>query len=124
MTKKLVKANVFSENKFGAVSPEFEEIVSLYYGAKVTDLGDNVAQNGYFKKISGYMLYSTNNLTNTAVLSLATQPTADDTVVIQGVTFTFVASPTAAGDVDIGASVDATRANLAALINAPSTTTA
>lgn len=51
------------------------------------------------------------------VLSLATQPTADDTVTVKGVTFTFVASPSAAGDVDLGANVDATRANLAAAIN-------
>lgn len=80
--------------------------------------------NGYIMSYMGYDFYVSNQLTSTAVLSLATQPTANDTVTIAGVTFTFVASPSAAGDVDIGANVDATRANLATLINAPSTTTA
>lgn len=72
----------------------------------------------------GIKFYVSNQLTSTAVLSLATQVTADDTVVIAGVTFTFKAAPAAAGEVDIGANVDGTRANLATLINAPDTTTA
>lgn len=55
------------------------------------------------------------------VLSMATNPTANDTVTVKGVTFTFVASPTNAGDVDIAGSADATRANLAAAINGTGT---
>ena len=123
-TRKLRQLNVYDTDLVAAVSPRFENVVSLYYGAKVTDLGDDVAQNGFFNKISGYKMYSTNNLTCSAVLALATNPTANDTVTIQGVTFTFVSSiGTTAGNVLIGASADATRANLATLINAPQTTT-
>jgi len=55
------------------------------------------------------------------VLSMATNPTADDTVTVKGVTFTFKASPAAAGEVDIGASADATRAILANAINGSAT---
>lgn len=51
------------------------------------------------------------------VLALATNPTANDTVTVKGVTFTFVASPTTAGHVDIGGDADTSRANLAAAIN-------
>lgn len=51
------------------------------------------------------------------VLSLATNPTADDTVTVAGVTFTFKATPSAAGEVDIAGSADATRALLARAIN-------
>ena len=51
------------------------------------------------------------------VASIATQVTADDTVTVKGVTFTFKAAPSAAGEVDIGADVDGSRANLAAAIN-------
>jgi len=124
VTKKLRLANVYDTNNFGIISPEFEEILTVYYGSKATDLGDKSTLNGFYAKISGFDLYSSNNLTGTASLALATQPTADDTIVIQGVTFTFKAVPSAAGEVDLGSDVDATRANLAALINAPSTTTA
>ena len=119
-TKKLAKLNIMDTDKVGVISPEVEEFISLYYGAKVTDLGDKVAENGYFTKISGYQLYTSNNTTGSAVLALATQPTDGDTVVIQGVTFTFKTTlGSTPGNVLIGASADAARANLAALINAP-----
>jgi hypothetical protein len=56
---------------------------------------------------------------------MATQPTDGDTVTINGVVFTFKTTlGSTAGNVLIGGSADAARANLAALINAPSTTTA
>jgi len=42
---------------------------------------------------------------------------ADDTVTVKGVTFTFKASPSAAGEVDLGADDDGSMANLAAAIN-------
>lgn len=80
--------------------------------------------NGRWKEIAGFDLFVSNNLTGTAVLALATNPTANDTVTIQGVTFTFVSSiGSTAGNVLIGANVDATRANLATLINSPTATT-
>lgn len=124
-TKKLNKLNVYSNDRVGVVSPDFESVVSQYYGAKVTDLGDDVSLNGYFRSISGYKLFSSNNLTASAVLGMATNPTASDTVTIAGQVFTFVSSiGTTAGNVLIGGSADATRANLATLINAPWTTTA
>lgn len=124
-TKKLSKLNIYDNDKIGIISPEVEEYISLYYGAKVTDLGDNVSENGYFTKISGYNLYTSNNICGNATLAMATNPTNWDTVTIQGVTFTFV-SPigTTPWNVLIGGSADASRANLAALINAPQTTTA
>lgn len=51
------------------------------------------------------------------VLTAATNPTADDTVTVAGVTFTFKASPSAAGEVDLGTDDEESRANLAAAIN-------
>jgi len=44
--------------------------------------------------------------------------TADDTVTVGGITYTLVAAPAVAYDVDIGANVTETGANLAAAINA------
>ena len=63
-------------------------------------------------------MYVSENLTAEAVLGLATEPTANDTVTINGVVFTFVASPTLPGDIDLGGSADVSRANLTAAINA------
>lgn len=123
--KKLRKNNINSTNLIGVISPEFEEKLSIYYGDKATSFGDDVAQNGFYRNAGGFSLYTSNNLTGSAVLALATQPTDGDTVTIQGVTFTFkTILGSTAGNVLIGASADAARANLAALINAPSTTTA
>ena len=51
------------------------------------------------------------------VLGLATNPTANDTVTVAGVVFTFVAIPAAAGQVDIGADADASRVLLTAAVN-------
>lgn len=121
--KKLRLQNVPLEMAYAVISPEFEDILVQYGIGRDTTMGDGVFSNGYIGKANGFKLYVSNNLSGSAVLALATQPTANDTITIEGVTFTFVASPAAAGDVDIGANVDATRANLATLINAPTTTT-
>jgi hypothetical protein len=61
--------------------------------------------------------YVTSEVEHEQVLGMATNPTANDTVTVKGVTFKFVASPSAAGDIDIGGSVDVSRANLEAAIN-------
>jgi hypothetical protein len=67
---------------------------------------------------SGVDVFMSNNLRHVAVLSMATNPTAGDTITFAGVTYTFVATLTgAAGEIHITGSVDATRANLAEAIN-------
>lgn len=90
-------------------------------GARETGFGDRVLENGIVGPLLGYTIVQSNNLPYSAVLNLATQPTEADTVTIAGVTFEFNATPgdAVAGNVgvDLGANVDATRANLAAAIN-------
>lgn len=93
------------------------------------DVADEAFRNsvarGYRGRFLGMSVYVAGCLTASRVLDMATQPTAGDTVTINGQVFT-AASPigTTAGNFLIGADVDATRANLAALLNAPGTTTA
>ncbi len=90
-----------------------------YLLGKNADFVNALFQNGYVnEQIAGAKVYVSENLTGEATLGLATQVTANDTVSVNGVTFTFVASPTNPGDIDIGANVDGTRANLTAAINA------
>lgn len=92
---------------------------------KNIDLAGSVFQNGYTGDVSGAHVYVSENLTGTALLSMATTPTDGDTVVINGVTFTFKTTlGSTAGNVLIGGSADVARANLTALLNAPNTTTA
>lgn len=99
--------------------------ITEYLLGKNIDLAGAVFKNGYAGPVGGADLYISENLTGTAVLGLATTPTDGDTVVIGGVTFTFKTTlGSTAGNVLIGGSADAARANLAALINAPGTTTA
>jgi len=109
----------FVTDSFGA------GLMSQYLLGKNIDLAGSVFKNGYTGDVSGAQVYVSENLTGTATLNMATQPTDGDTVVINGVTFTFkTVLGSTAGNVLIGASADAARANLAALINAPGTTTA
>jgi hypothetical protein len=121
----LAKRNVMSKDKYAVISPEFESILVQYVEGRETVKGDQVGMNGYVMSYMGYDFHVSNQLTNTAVLALATNPTNTDTVTIAWQTFTFVSSiGTTPGNVLIAGNVDGTRANLATLINAPGTTTA
>ena len=123
----LAKKNISSKDRYAVISPEFESILVQYVAGKETVKADQVGLNGYLMTYMGYDFYVSNQLTSTAELVLSQDVTANDTVVIAGVTFTFVASltsPAVAGEVVAGANAAASRVNLAALINAPATTTA
>lgn len=93
------------------------------------DVADEAFQNkvarGYRGRFLGMDVYVASCLTTSRVLDMATQPTAGDTVTINGQVFTFVAAiGTTAGNILIGADVDTTRGYLNTLLNAPGTTTA
>lgn len=99
--------------------------MTQYLLGKNIDLAGAVYRNGYTGDVSGAEVYVSENLTGSALFSMATQPTDGDTVTINGVVFTFKTTlGSDPGNVLIGGSADAARANLAALINAPGTTTA
>jgi len=91
--------------------------VTQYLLGKNIDLAEYVFKNGYTGDVSTAQMYISENLPATAVLTTATNPTADDTFTVNGVTFTFKATPAAAGEIDIGADADATRVLIAAALN-------
>ncbi len=98
--------------------------IAQYLMSKNIDLAGYVFQNGFAGPINGADLYVSENLTGTGVLSSAQTPTDGDTVVINGVVFTFNTTlSTLAGSILISGNADAARANLTALINTPGTTT-
>lgn len=109
---------------FANCNPYFYEQFVYSLSGRETSDGDMVGKNGYMSKYFSFDNYVTTNGYWTGVFSMATQPTDGDTVVINGVTFTFKTTlGSTAGNVLIGGSADVARANLAALINTPGTTT-
>lgn len=125
MPAKLQAQNQMLTNLVFVVDPFIASDIEQYIMSKSIDLAGFVLKNGFSGPIKNADLYISNNLTGEAVFAMATQPTDGDTVTIGGVTFTFkTVLGSTAGNVLIGGSADAARANLAALINAPGTTTA
>lgn len=108
---------------FGVVSPQMAQIAEETGAGRETMEGDRIGINGYTRSQMGFDCYLSNNLAWSAVLAMSIQPTNGDVLTIGGVTFTAVSViGSTAGNYLIGADVDATRANLTALINNPETT--
>ena len=123
--KKLRKLNIPLTDLFGAVSPEFEDILIQYGAGRDTVMGDWLNKDGSIMNFYGFTLYGSNQLSGSAVLTMATDPTATNTVVIDGITFTAVTTiGTTAGNFLVGTDADTSRANLTALINNPTVTSA
>jgi hypothetical protein len=122
----MMLANSGGGRPFWVISPyEAADIASFTQNNGFTS-ADAAIRNGFTgENFGGLDIYVSNNLYHTTTLGLATTPTDGDTIVINGVTFTFKTTlGSTAGNVLIGASADAARANLTALVNAPGTTTA
>lgn len=90
--------------------------ISQFIISKNIDLAGSVFKNGYAGDVSTAQMYISENLSSSAVMSIATNPTAGDTFSINGVTWTFRAVPSLPGEIDLGANVDATRVLVAAAI--------
>lgn len=95
--------------------------VTQYLLGKNIDLAGYTFKNGYTGDVSNAQLYTSENLTGEAVLSLATNVTANDTITVNGVVFTAKATPAVAGEFDVAGSADATRAIIANAINGSAT---
>lgn len=122
--RKLDALNVAPDERFATLSPQALQILREYVSDRETGWGDEVGNNGEIGNFAGFKVYLSNNLTSTARLQLGTTPTDGDTVVIDSVTFTFVASiGTTAGNVLINGAAGSID-NLVGLINAPGTTDA
>jgi len=122
---KLFSNNVAMTNLCWVLDPFSVSQIAQYPIGKDITSNNTVFMNGFTGNLFGAEVYTSNNLTGEAVLSMATQPTDGDTVAIGGITFTFKTTlGSTAGNVLIGGSADVARANLVALLNAPGTTTA
>lgn len=100
--------------------------IGEYLSGKQTEYSLSPFENNRVNdmKMGGAEIYASENLTAEAVLGMAANPTNGDTLTINGATITFVSTSvgTTPGNVLIAGSADATRANLAGLINNPDVT--
>lgn len=107
------------------VGGHFMAWLKLQQAGRDTVFGDGVNTNGVVARLFGWDIVESNNLPYTAVLTMATEPSNDDTVTIAGVTFTFHSTlPATAGGLHATGTVDTTRANFATALNAPHTSIA
>ena len=105
------------ENMFFSMGPRGFEWLRNYLQGKDTGVADMVGENGKIGYRNGFELYETNNCYFTATLAVGTNPSEGDTVSLGGVAFTFNATPSGAGSVDIGSSAAVSVDNLVAAIN-------
>lgn len=97
-------------------------LIAQYLGGKETEYSISFLENGIAKgrNFGGAQVYCSEQLTAEAVLGMATNPTAGDTITINGQVITFRATLTTASgsaEVHIASTVDITRANLAEFLN-------
>lgn len=115
--RKLDIQNVGRENRYMVISPEVMQLLVEYGAGKESGLGDKVGMRGFIGRYMGFDLHLSNNITAHARLEVSTAATANDTITVGGVTFTFVASPTSAGDVDVHTTAAGQIDNLVACID-------
>lgn len=105
------------QNRVAVVGTHVLNQLKLQQAGRDTVWGDGVNVRGLVSKLFGYDIVYSNNLRWTATLNVATQVTEGDTVTIAGVVFTFNATPSGAGSVDIGVSAATSVDNLVAAVN-------
>jgi hypothetical protein len=107
-----------SDPLFTAVSPQVLSYITQTAFTNGFNIADSTFKNGMLgADLFGFRMLRTNNLRHTGSILIATNPSANETVTVNGVTFKFVASPSAAGDVDIGTDAATSVDNLVAAIN-------
>jgi len=117
----LKNKHIPTKGRWAIISPEFEDILYQFLAGKESQLGDRTGENGHIGRYGGFDLYVSEGLGWSARLEFGTNPTAGDTVTINGVTFTFQNTADSAGEVKIGANAAASLANLVAAINGSGT---
>jgi len=126
----LQEGNAYSSgNPYIMMSPKQAKFFNLFSMGAGFSFADRALESGMFMigggdrmirgaaGFGGLDVIVTNEVPRTAVYTLAANLTADDTVTVNGVVFTVVASPSAAGDVDLGSDAETTIENLVAAIN-------
>lgn len=126
LTQVLMEREAFGQGTpFMMMSPKAGARFNIYSMGAGFASADNSLRNGLFRTLQaglfGLDLIVTNEVPRSVNLTFAGQPTAAETFVVAGVTFTMVSSiGTTAGNILIGGSAAATITNIVAAINAAS----
>ena len=117
--------NLPEGNRWCIISYQFREKFMEYLSNRDTQLGDATGKNGHIGKWMGRDIYLSNNLGWSARLEFGTNPTNTNTITINGVVFTWLATLGAvAGNIHITSTAAASLTNLVSAINTPGTTVA
>jgi hypothetical protein len=118
----------YGDDKFILVDTSFVRQLTGFFQATGNNVADETLRGGvpYVGMLAGGVkVFQSNNVPHYATVTFGAVVTNNDTLTINGVTFTFVTTiGTAPGNVLLGANAAATQANLKALLEDPSTTTA
>lgn len=126
VTQVLMEREAYSEGTpFMMLSPKAAAKFNLFSMGAGFAVADRSLRSGLFTNLNGGLfgldLVVTNEVPRSVNLTFAGQPTAAETFVVAGVTFTMVSSiGTTAGNILIGGSAAATITNIVAAINAAS----
>jgi len=115
--RKLDQVDVPQAGRFALIGPRLLETLRLYIGGKDTTMADIVGNNGKVSERFGFEIYYSNNLAFTATWTPADEPTAGDTFSIAGVTWTFAATPSTAGEIDLSGTLATTLDDVVLAIN-------
>lgn len=123
MPAKLVqKENVdASANGVMVVDAQAGSDITQYLLGKNIDLAGSTFRNGYTGPVHNAEMYVSENLTGEYTLTLTGAPTANDTLVVGGVTLTAKATPAVAGEFDIAGSAAAQATIIGNMLNGSAT---
>ena len=120
--QKLNALSIPLQNRWAIISPEFYNTLWEFLQGKDSNLGDKVGVDGHVGTYSGMEIYMSNNLGWSARLEFGTNPTNTDTITINGVVLTWLATlGTTAGNIHICSDAENSLNQLVAAINTPGT---
>lgn len=116
--RKLGVLDIPRNQLFAIVGERELELLNVDGAGRETGMGDNIQANGFTGKNKlGFDLYVSNNVPFGATWTPANNPSESQTVTINGIVFTFNATPSGAGSINIGADTAGSIDNLVACIN-------
>jgi len=121
--KKIDRKHVARKDRWAVISPEFFDILWQFIGGKESALGDKVGTNpNEIGVYGGFRLFVSEQTGWSARLEFATNPTANDTITINGAVFTWKADTiTTAGYIHICSTAALSLDQLVSAINTPGT---